>query len=770
MTDWWTSEFHTTVDAYYKGDFAAGLEACERLLSAKELPDGVDLQARRNLTFYAPTLATLIPATTAWSIDIPVPNGWSRFNPSVGEGTDGLRMIVRSSNYTIARNLRYSINDDAEVVRTTNYLLDLTETLQIDAFQEINDSAFRLEPPLFPVAGFEDCRLFRHQESWWVSATARDRDPQGIAQTVLMRLECDTFAEMHVLSDAADRRHEKNWMPAPTGEVGALRFIYSSYPTVVLRYDDTAGTVAPEMISPGPLIARHFRGGTQAISIDGGRLCLVHEVVSLNNGDRVYTHRWVWFDSEWRLARLSQPFTFQDRGIEFAAGLARRGDDLVISYGIWDREAWLATVPVDQVLSLLAPPLDADDVRHEMRLRIAAAAPRSIQVSAAAQLTATAKPLDVSQIPGSHTVAEITPFPGLRPTISSVTMTGNSRDIIGDALRSVVDWVDWCLVVDTGITDDTLEIAREIAGDKLVVRSFPWRDDFAAARNFGLESATHLGADWAVMMDTDERLDLNRIDIHTALGAASADVVTVTHVSSAYDKERFFRLPARGHYAGPTHEAFMRETDWAPQPGVRFTELEKTYEQYRHKVERDVAILSRHTAQHPDDPRWFYYLGDALAGLGRDDEAIAAFRRCASLDGWDEEGAWALYRAAECFLRLERPLDAVESCAAGMTKHAGLAELPWLAAFASWQADRPAQAVYWARLAIVLGHFAGSGASVPRAGFRHQPALWEGPYDVLRFALRRLGDHAAADEAERLFVDALRAREGGQTRGVPRLD
>ncbi len=192
---------------------------------------------------------------------------------------------------------------------------------------------------------------------------------------------------------------------------------------------------------------------------------------------------------------------------------------------------------------------------------------------------------------------------------------------------------------------------------------------------------------------------------------------------------------------------------------MRFTELGKSREQYRQKAERDVAILTRHTAEHPDDPRWFYYLGDSLAGLGRHEEAIAAFRTCASLNGWDEEGAWAMYRAAECLLKLDRPDEAVEACAIGMARHAGLAELPWLAAYASWHAGKPAQAAYWARTSVLLGHFMGNGVAVPRIGFRHPPALWEGPFDVLRFALRAVGDDAGADEAERMFERAKAARE-----------
>jgi hypothetical protein len=114
-------------------------------------------------------------------------------------------------------------------------------------------------------------------------------------------------------------------------------------------------------------------------------------------------------------------------------------------------------------------------------------------------------------------------------------------------------------------------------------------------------------------------------------------------------------------------------------------------------------------------------------------------------------------------LKLDRPEEAVEACAVGMGKHAGLAELPWLAAYASWQAGRPAQAIYWARQAIAMGHFAGAGATVPRIGFRHPPALWEGPYDVLRFALRATGDVAGANEAEQRFQAARAARKAGES-------
>jgi tetratricopeptide (TPR) repeat protein len=192
---------------------------------------------------------------------------------------------------------------------------------------------------------------------------------------------------------------------------------------------------------------------------------------------------------------------------------------------------------------------------------------------------------------------------------------------------------------------------------------------------------------------------------------------------------------------------------------VRFAEIEKSEEALQRKFARDVAILTRHTIEHPDDPRWWFYLGESLQNLERYEEAIAAFQRCWLLDGWDEESAWAMYRCAQCWLALEEPVRAVAASAAGLARHAGVADLAWQAGYAAYQAGRHEQAIYWAELAIVWGFFRGCGSEVPRIGFRHLPALWEGPYDILRFARRALGDETGAAEAERLYEEALAARE-----------
>jgi tetratricopeptide (TPR) repeat protein len=344
--------------------------------------------------------------------------------------------------------------------------------------------------------------------------------------------------------------------------------------------------------------------------------------------------------------------------------------------------------------------------------------------------------------------------------IVTTTLANNSETIIEDALRSVVDWVDVCLVVDTGISDATLERARGVAGDKLVVRPFPWCHDAAAARNFALDAATELGANWALTLDTDERLDIAGVDIRAQLEQATEGVLYVADVGKSYVKERFFRLPCAERWSGVTHESFAAfRVGCRTLAGVTFSELQKSPQAMQQRFKRDIEALARYTQQHPQDPRWHFYLGESRRLLGQHAEAVLDYDRCAELRGWDEESAWACYRAAECLAKLERFEEALARCSTGLTRHAGIAELAWLAGYVCYQLQRDAQAVYWARLATVHGYFRGDAESVPRIGFSDPPAQWEGPYDVLRWAEKRRGNVAAANEAERLWHEAKAARE-----------
>jgi hypothetical protein len=137
---------------------------------------------------------------------------------------------------------------------------------------------------------------------------------------------------------------------------------------------------------------------------------------------------------------------------------------------------------------------------------------------------------------------------------------------------------------------------------------------------------------------------------------------------------------------------------------------------------------------------------------------VAAFHKCTDLRGWSEEGAWAMYRAAQSLDALNRTDDAIEALAKGMTRNPGIPELPWYAAYLSWSAGKKQHAAWWAKLAVVHGCY--EGTCPPRTGFEYPFARYEGPYDMLQYALRSLGDKKGAAKAAASLEKAAAKRQG----------
>jgi glycosyltransferase involved in cell wall biosynthesis len=86
-------------------------------------------------------------------------------------------------------------------------------------------------------------------------------------------------------------------------------------------------------------------------------------------------------------------------------------------------------------------------------------------------------------------------------TISLCMIVRNEEKHLDRCLNSVAGLVDEIIIIDTGSTDSTKVIA---AKHKAKIYDFPWINDFAAARNFGLEKASGL---WILVLDADEYLE-----------------------------------------------------------------------------------------------------------------------------------------------------------------------------------------------------------------------------------------------------------------------
>lgn len=86
-------------------------------------------------------------------------------------------------------------------------------------------------------------------------------------------------------------------------------------------------------------------------------------------------------------------------------------------------------------------------------------------------------------------------------TISLCMIVKNEERVLARCLDSLADLVDEIIIVDTGSTDATKEIAARYTEQTY---DFVWQDDFAAARNFSFSKAS---MDYIYVPDADEVLD-----------------------------------------------------------------------------------------------------------------------------------------------------------------------------------------------------------------------------------------------------------------------
>ena len=87
------------------------------------------------------------------------------------------------------------------------------------------------------------------------------------------------------------------------------------------------------------------------------------------------------------------------------------------------------------------------------------------------------------------------------PTLSLCMIVKNEALYLARCLDSVQDMVDEIIIVDTGSTDNTVEIAQRY---QATIVSHHWQHNFSLARNTSLAHAT---GDWILVLDADETLE-----------------------------------------------------------------------------------------------------------------------------------------------------------------------------------------------------------------------------------------------------------------------
>jgi len=233
--------------------------------------------------------------------------------------------------------------------------------------------------------------------------------------------------------------------------------------------------------------------------------------------------------------------------------------------------------------------------------------------------------------------------PPARPRVSAVMIVKNEEQYLRECLASIQGAVDEIVVVDTGSTDSTREIARGM-GAKVV--EWEWTDDFAAARNVSLDHAT---GDWALWLDADERLaagqaGLLRYLVEAAEPRVGGYMVNIRNFLQSHPGSevcwhracRLFRLGPGIRFTGRIHEQNMRSLQEA---GYVCAMSQLTVDHYgyaadvmsaRGKHERFIRMLTREVEENRDPFYATFHrfnLANAYYTLGDMENAIRWFER-----------------------------------------------------------------------------------------------------------------------------------------------
>jgi tetratricopeptide (TPR) repeat protein len=296
-------------------------------------------------------------------------------------------------------------------------------------------------------------------------------------------------------------------------------------------------------------------------------------------------------------------------------------------------------------------------------------------------------------------------------TVAAALIVKNEESFLPGCLESLQGNVDQIVVVDTGSNDASIEIATK-AG--VVLLHHQWEQDFAAARNCGLEAVS---CEWVLYIDADERLKLPDGGVLGDYLDASSIAANVRFRPKSgytrYREPRLFRNDPRLRFVGRIHETItpiLREISARDGLPIVHSRVELDHLGYdgdqSHKHTRNLPLLETSVRSDPDRVYYWYHLAETLAALGRKQEALDAAAQglaSAERDPTEKQRADAsmiVHTVAR--LQMERGEDPLALIEKGLARVPNDYGLLFLYGKALIDADRPLEALETATRLLAL--------------------------------------------------------------------
>jgi hypothetical protein len=294
-------------------------------------------------------------------------------NPSIFIDGDDILVNVRRVNYALHTSAdvyewnsaygptNYHHPDHDVNLRTDNFMMRLDNDYNIipESIKQIDYTKFN-KKPIWGFVGEEDVRIVRWDGKLYVTGCRRDVKSNGESRMELSELDGDfkEISRTRVPALKADSYCEKNWMPILDMP---YHYIKWSNPLDLVKYDPATNTTTRVLTKQYKIESKDplcdLRGSSQVLKIDNYYIALVHECTLWHNrynereGD--YFNRFIVWDEDWNVVKLSERFLYMDFEIEFGVGLAYKDGKFLIPFGVYDNVPYMLIATKESIFGFI---------------------------------------------------------------------------------------------------------------------------------------------------------------------------------------------------------------------------------------------------------------------------------------------------------------------------------------------------------------------------------------------------------------------------------
>ena len=239
----------------------------------------------------------------------------------------------------------------------------------------------------------------------------------------------------------------------------------------------------------------------------------------------------------------------------------------------------------------------------------------------------------------------------------------NEEAVLARCLASVKPLISHWIIVDTGSTDRTREVARAALADipgEVVDR--PWKD-FGHNRTEALDLARAHG-EYTLVMDADDYLELAP-DFEMPNLELDSYFVPIRYGVITYDRLQFLRNDKEWRYEGVLHEHPVSDLAKArgrlPKGITYVINNDGARAKNPDRFRQDAELLEEALRKEPNQQRYAFYLGQSYRDARMPKEAMEAYARRAKMGGWDEEVYQSLFEVARMSEVLKAPFEQVHA-------------------------------------------------------------------------------------------------------------